>query len=209
MSELIPDDLLGDTPPEEMAPRKRPVKHRRRAVLEWAMIVVIAVVASFVVRTFLFQTYVIPSSSMEPTLMIGDRIIVNKISVDFGTIHTGDIVVFNAPPAALQDCSSPGVKVFVKRVIGTPGDQLTSKGNTIYIKTPGSSTFKALDEKWSHTEPLGSAIGHVTVPTGHYFMMGDNHTYSCDSRTWGTVPKKDLIGKAFVRIWPLSRIGFP
>jgi signal peptidase I len=208
MSESTPNDLLGDTPPQEIAPKARPVRHRRRAVLEWAMIVVIAVVASFLVRTFLFQTYVIPSASMEPTLMVGDRIIVNKISIDFGTIHTGDIVVFHAPPTALEDCSSPGVTVFVKRVIGTPGDQLTSKGNTIYIKTPGSTTFTALHENWPHTEPLGPAIGHVTVPAGQYFMMGDNHSNSCDSRTWGTVPKKDLIGKAFVRIWPLSRIGF-
>jgi signal peptidase I len=208
VSELTPEDLLDDTPPKETASGPTRAKHRRRAVLEWALIVVIAVLASFLVRTFLFQTYVIPSGSMEPTLMIGDRIIVNKISIDFGAIHTGDIVVFKAPPVALQDCSSPGVTVFVKRVIGTPGDQLTSKGNTIYIKTPGSATFKALDENWPHTEPLGPPIGHVTVPAGQYFMMGDDHNNSCDSRTWGTVPKKDLIGKAFVKIWPLSRIGF-
>jgi signal peptidase I len=208
VTESTPDDLLGDTPPDESTPNPRPVRHRRRAVLEWGVIIVIAVVASFVVRTFLFQTYVIPSGSMEPTLMIGDRIIVDKLSVDFGTIHTGDIVVFRAPAIALQDCFSPGVTIFVKRVIGTPGDQLTSKGNTIYIKTPGSTTFKALDEKWPHTEPLGPPIGHVTVPAGQYFMMGDAHNNSCDSRTWGTVPKKNLIGKAFVKIWPLSRFGF-
>jgi signal peptidase I len=206
---MTSNGLLGDIPPVESAPSPKPKKRRGRATLEWAIIVVIAVVASFVVKTFLFQTYVIPSGSMEPSLMIGDRIIVNKLSIDFGTIHTGDIVVFRAPAIALnpQHCDDPGVPIFVKRVIGTPGDQLTSKGNTIYIKTPGSKSFKALDEKWPHTEPLGPAIGHVTVPAGQYFMMGDNHNDSCDSRTWGTVPKKDLIGKAFVRIWPLSRIG--
>jgi signal peptidase I len=208
VTEHTPEDLLADPPEYAPVQTSRPLKRRRRATLEWALIVVVAVVASFVVRTFLFQTYVIPSGSMEPTLMIGDRIIVDKLSVDFGTIHTGDIVVFDAPPNALQDCSSPGVTVFVKRVIGVPGDQLTSKGNTIYIKTPGSATFQALDEKWTHSEPLGPPIGHVTVSAGHYFMMGDNHNDSCDSRTWGTVARKDLIGKAFVRIWPLARIGF-
>jgi signal peptidase I len=136
---------------------------------------------------------------MEPTLQIGDRLIVNKLSVDFGTIHRGDIVVFKAPPS--ENC---GVKVadLVKRVIGVPGDHLTSKGNTIYVNG------KPLKEPWTHTEPLGPAIGKVTVSANHYFMMGDNHSDSCDSRSWGTVPRSDIIGKAFVRIWPLSRIGF-
>jgi signal peptidase I len=134
-------------------------------IIEWAVIVVVAVLASLLVRTFVFQTYFIPSASMEPTLMIGDRIIVNKLSVDFGTIHTGDIVVFKAPPA--ENCGTP-VTDLVKRVIGVPGDTLTSKGNTIYIDG------KALKETWSHYEPFGRPIGHVYVKPGQYFVMGDN-----------------------------------
>jgi signal peptidase I len=109
---------------------------------------------------------------MEHTLQIGDRLIVDKLSVDFGTINR------------------------------VPGDHLTSKGNTIYVNG------KPLKEAWTHIEPLGPAIGSVTVHANHYFMMGDNHSDSCDSRSWGTVPRSDIIGKAFVRIWPLSRIGF-
>jgi signal peptidase I len=154
---------------------------------------------SFLLRTFAFQTFFIPSGSMEPTLQIGDRIIVNKLSVTFGTINIGDVVVFKAPPA--ENCGET-VTDLVKRVIGLPGDHLTSKGNTIYVNGT------ALKEKWTHTEPLGQPIGHVTVAPNHYFMMGDNHSDSCDSRMWGTVPRSDIIGKAFVRIWPLSRIGF-
>jgi len=135
---------------------------------------------------------------MEPTLQIGDRLIVDKLSIEFGTINRGDIVVFKAPPS--ENC---GAKVadLVKRVIGLPGDHLTSKGNTIYVNA------KPLKENWPHTEPLGPPIGNVTVPANRYFMMGDNHSDSCDSRSWGTVPRSDIIGKAFVRIWPLSRIG--
>ena len=170
----------------------------RKVVIEWASIIIIAVVFSFLLRTFAFQTFYIPSGSMEPTLQIGDRIIVSKLSVELGTIHVGDILVFKAPPS--ENCGEPVVDL-VKRVIGLPGDHLTSKGNTIYVNG------KVLDETWTHTEPLGQAIGHVTVPANQYFMMGDNHADSCDSRMWGTVPKSDIIGKAFIRIWPLNRLG--
>ena len=193
---LIDPTTLGDEPATKTTSTKA---SNRKVLMEWVVIIVIAVVASLLVRTFVFQTYFIPSASMEPTLHIGDRIIINKLSVDFGTIHTGDIVVFKAPPA--ENC---GTKVadLVKRVIGVPGDRLTSKGNTIYING------KPLDETWPHDEPLGTPIGNVTVKPGQYFVMGDNHPDSCDSRYWGTVPRSDIIGKVFLRIWPLSRIGF-
>jgi signal peptidase I len=136
---------------------------------------------------------------MEPTLQIGDRIIVNKLAITWGTIHVGDIVVFKAPPA--ENCGDP-VADLVKRVIGVPGDSLKSVGNTIYVNN------QPLDETWTHTEPLGTPITPITLKANQYFMMGDNHSNSCDSRMWGTVPRSDIIGKAFVRIWPLSRIGF-
>jgi len=184
--------------PDEV-PTAASTSRRRKVLIEWTLIVIIAIIASFIVRTFVFETYFIPSASMEPTLLIGDRIIVNKLAVDLGTIHTGDIVVFKAPPA--ENC---GTKVddLVKRVIGVPGDHLTSKGNTIYING------KPLKITWSHYEPLGTPIGNVTVPKGQYYVMGDNYPDSCDSRFWGTVPRSDIIGKVFLRIWPLSRIGF-
>jgi signal peptidase I len=178
------------------APKKRRTKH---LLIEWLIIVLVALGVSFLMRTFVIQTFFIPSGSMEPTLQIGDRIIVSKLSVDLGTIHRGDIVVFKAPPA--EHCGDP-VTDLVKRVIGLPGDHLTSKGNTIYVN--GSP----LKETWTHVEPLGQAIGQVTVPANSYFMMGDNHPNSCDSRMWGSVPRSDIIGKVFLRIWPLGRFGF-
>jgi signal peptidase I len=192
-------DDAAPGPSDEVSTLVRSPVFTKKVVLEWVVIVVVAVVASLIVRTFVFQTYFIPSASMEPTLQIGDRIIVNKLSVDFGTIHTGDIVVFKAPPR--ENCGTT-VDDLVKRVIGVPGDNLTSKGNTIYING------KALKESWTHTEPLGLAISPVHVKAGQYFVMGDNHNDSCDSRYWGTVPRSDIIGKVFLRIWPLSRIGF-
>jgi len=189
--------MTSEAPIETKTPKRR--KPRRRAAIEWTIIIIVAILVSFLLRTFAFQTFYIPSGSMEPTLQIGDRIIVDKLAVTWGHINIGDIVVFKAPPS--ENCGEV-VTDLVKRVIGLPGDHLTSKGNTIYVNGT------ALKENWPHNEPLGQAIGKVTVPQGQYFMMGDNHSDSCDSRMWGTVPRSDIIGKAFVRIWPLSRIGF-
>lgn len=181
----------------DVASAKKNPKSRRRAVIEWAVIVVVALVVSLVIRTFVFETYFVPSGSMIPTLQIGDRIIVDKLSVDFGTINTGDIVVFKAPADVAADCGDD-VADLVKRVIGLPGETLTSKGNTIYING------KALKENWPHTEPFGTAIKKITLKKNQYFMIGDNHLPSCDSRVWGTVPRSAIIGKVFLRVWPLS-----
>jgi len=206
---------LAPSPPDEVEAAPEPAKNRSRALIEWGIVVVVAVVVSLLIRAFVFQTFFIPSGSMEPTLHIGDRILVSKLSVEFGTINRGDILVFRAPPAVKTVCGDD-VADLVKRVIGLPGDHLTSVGNTIYYTTapvkkpwnPLKAPWKAVNQSWTHYEPIGRAIGDITVPKNHYFMMGDNEDNSCDSRFWGTVPRSSIIGKAFFRIWPLSRIGF-
>lgn len=185
---------VGEATQEDAAPRKS----RRRSVIEWLIVLVIAVALSLLIRTFAFQTFSIPSGSMEPTLWQGDHIMVDKLSVEFGTINIGDIVVFKAPPEVRKQCHDDYADL-VKRVIGLPGDHLTSVGNTIYVNG------KKLDQKWPHYNPLTPAIGKVVVPKGQYFMMGDNHPGSCDSRYWGTVPRSDIIGKVFVKFWPPSQ----
>lgn len=186
----------------EAASSGAPGRPRRlHPVLEWLIVLVVAVGVSLFIRAYAFQTYYIPSGSMEPTLHIGDRIIVSKLSVEFGTIHIGDVVVFRAPPAVKVQCGD-AVPDLVKRVIGLPGDHLTSRGNTIYVNG------RRLKQWWTHNPVLGRPIGSVTVPANHYFMLGDNEANSCDSRYWGTVPRSDIVGKAIVRIWPLSRVGF-
>ncbi len=200
MSESEPTDAAtGDETPAAATPRPARWGRSRRVIIEWVVIIVVAVAASLVVRAYVFQTFSIPSGSMEPTLHVGDRIVVDKLSVEFGTIHTGDIIVFRALPKVASVCSD-AVPDLVKRVVGVPGDHLTSRGNAIYVNG------KRLDERWTHFEPLGGAIGHVTVPPGDYFVMGDNHSNSCDSRMWGMVPHANIIGKVFLRIWPPSRI---
>ena len=181
-------------------PAKR-ARSRSRSLIEWLIVVAIAVLVSLLIRTYVFQTFFIPSGSMEPTLQIGDRILVSKLSVEFGTIHRGDVVVFKAPAAVVNDCGD-NVTDLVKRVIGLPGDHITSKGNAIYVDG------KVITQSWAHNEPLGRPIVNVKVPPNDYFMIGDNQPASCDSRYWGYVPRSSIIGKAFLRIWPLGRFGF-
>jgi signal peptidase I len=184
--------------PTQDAPVVEKVRSRKRSFIEWLIVLIAALLVSLTVRTFVIQTYLIPSPSMNPTFYNGNRILVNKLSVDFGTINVGDIVVFKAPSDVAKICNDP-VADLVKRVIGVPGDSLSSKGNTIYVNG------KKLHQKWSHFPSLGGEeIQPMTLPAGQYFMMGDNHANSCDSRMWGTVPRSDIIGKVFLKIWPLS-----
>jgi signal peptidase I len=175
-------------------------RRRRKVIVEWSAILLVAVLASFLVRLYVVQTFYIPSGSMEPTLVQGDRILVNKLSVRFGTINPGDIIVFKAPPS--EHCGDGNYADLVKRVIGLPGETVTSKGNAVYIDG------HKLKEPWTYYRTLSPPIHKITLKTNQYFVMGDNRANSCDSRFWGTVPRSDIIGKAFFRIWPFSRIGF-
>jgi signal peptidase I len=164
------------------------------------VILVIAVLASFLVRTYAVQTFFIPSKSMNPTLHVGDRILVNKLSVRFGTINAGDIIVFKKPPA--EHCDDGTYTDLVKRVIGLPGQTISSQGNNVLINGV------VLKEPWTYFHTLSPPIKKMTLGPNEYFVMGDNRANSCDSRFWGPVPRSDIIGKVFFRIWPLSRIGF-
>ena len=130
------------------------------------------------VRTFVIQTFYIPSGSMEPTLNIGDRILVFKLAYDFTSPATGDVVVFKAPPA--EKCGDPSVTDLVKRIVGLPGQTIWSERNTIYVDG------KPLHQDWPHYRLLLTPITRQLIPPNHYFMMGDNHPASCDSRDWGT-----------------------
>jgi len=171
--------------------------------------VVVAVLVAVLLRTFVVQTFYIPSGSMEPTLQIGDRIIVNKLSYDLHGIDRGDIVVFARPPA--ENCGGPEVNDLVKRVIGLPGDVLSLSGGYVYVDG------RRLDESWLPADEQGrTAPGPAgvssdlaqpyRVPANDFFVMGDNRENSCDSRYWGPVARSLIVGKVELRIWPLSSV---
>ena len=198
----------------------------KRAVMEWAVLIVVAIVIAIVIKTFLFQAFYIPSASMEPTLMIGDRVLVNKLSYDLHDIHRGDIVVFAAGPN--PEWHRAGIDDLVKRVVALPGETVSECGNQ-QICIDG----KLLDEKylpksvepaspWPSTLPSitaadgksvlvcdkSSAEGTCKVPPGKVFVMGDNRGNSQDARANGPVKESSIVGRVFVRIWPPNRLGF-
>ena len=196
----VPPDgpLLAKATPDAQVPATGLRTRRSRRVLEWAAVVVFAVLVAAGLRTFVVQAFYVPSISMTPTLQVGDRIVVLKIGY---TIHRGDIIVFRRTPA---DIGTPDADL-VKRVIGLPGETISSRGATVLIDG------KALSEPWLPTltgvcAEAAYNIPTTKIPTGHYFVMGDCRAQSDDSRTWGTVPASYIVGKVFVIVW---RFGHP
>ncbi len=132
-------------------------------------------------------TLEIPGGSMEPTIEAGSSVLVSPLS-ESAKIKRGEIVILKAPSKVKDVCGSNPTEL-IDRVVGLPGDHLSSKGNTILVNG------KPLQQTWTHTEPLGSPIKSVTVASEHYYMMGDNQANSCDSRYWGTVRRSNIIDK--------------
>ncbi len=172
---------------------------RSRWLVELVVVLVLGVAAAVVLRAFVVQTFYIPSGSMEPTLMIGDRILVDKLSYHFHPVHRGDIVVFARPPGEL---AGPNVKDLVKRVIGLPGDTVSGQGGKVEIDG------RPLAEPWLPPGTQTQPFPPVTVPPGEYFVMGDNRGDSSDSRVFGPIPGRLIVGHVVLRFWPLSRLGF-
>ena len=207
---LALDEPAGGGPDQTSPPSAGGGGPRRSRWLgEGVAVVVIAVLVAVLLRTFVVQTFFIPSGSMEPTLQIGDRILVNKLSYHLHSVQRGDIVVFSRPPA--ENCGGPEVNDLVKRVIGLPGDTISLSGGYVYIdgKRLDESWLPSVDQGVTEAGPPGNAanLAHAyRVPAGDYFMMGDNRTDSCDSRWWGPIPKSLIVGKVDLRIWPISSV---
>ncbi|HTL90585.1 MAG TPA: signal peptidase I [Leptolyngbya sp.] len=149
------------------------------------------------IRTFVAEARYIPSGSMEPTLQINDRLIIDKLSYDFTNPQRGDVIVFN-PTQTLQQQNFHDA--FIKRVIGLPGETIQVKGGQVWVN--GSP----LKEQYIEAQP-NYQWGPVTVPANAYLVLGDNRNNSYDSHYWGFVPRKDIIGKAIVRYYPFNRVG--
>jgi len=159
----------------------------------------IALVLALLIRIFVAEPRFIPSASMLPTLQVGDRLVVEKISYHFREPARGDIIVFD-PPQQLQVQGYAKDQAFIKRVIGAPGQTVEVQKGRVYLdKTPLEEGYIA--------EPPDYHWGPAQVPEGQVFVMGDNRNNSNDSHVWGFLPKENIIGRAFYRFWPLSRIS--
>jgi signal peptidase I len=169
-----------------------------RTVVEWALTIGAALLAALIIKTFVLQAFYIPSVSMVPTLEINDRVLVNKLSYRLHPIHRGDIVVFKRPPGEQQKIND-----LIKRVIGLPNDTVQTEAGHIFVNG------QQLNEPYLPAGTVSLNIDQpVHVPPGYYWVMGDNRTNSADSRSFGPIPKSLIVGRAFVKVWPISSITF-
>jgi signal peptidase I len=195
--------------------------HGWRVALDWVVTIAGAVGIVLAIKAWVVNPYRIPSSSMEPTLhcarpmpgcesRTSDRVLANRFIYHFRAPKRGEIIVFHTPPLAKRECGAGGT--FVKRLIGLPGEVWEERSGYVYING------RKLDEPYirperrdteSHTlADIPPAGTYTKIPKDMYLMMGDNRSSSCDSRRWGLVPKKNLIGEVFATYWPPSRISF-
>ncbi len=177
--------------------KTQPSPSPENPVVEIAKTLAMAAILAFGIRTFVAEARYIPSSSMEPTLEINDRLIIEKISYHFHDPQRGDVVVFN-PTKVLREQNFKDA--FIKRVIGVPGDQVLVKNGQVYVNN------KPIQEKYI-AQPPDYDFGPVVVPYNSYLVLGDNRNNSYDSHYWGFVPTDKIIGRAFVRFWPPERMG--
>jgi signal peptidase I len=185
--------------------------HGWRVTIDWLVTIVGAIAIVLAIKAWVVNPYRIPSSSMEPTLhcarpgsgceaRFSDRVLACRFCFHFWNPKRGDIIVFQTPPLAAQRCGAGGT--FVKRLIGLPGNTWEERNGYVYIDG------KRLDEPYVHmTRRDARTIAPMKIPKDHFFMMGDNRNSSCDSREWGSVPRRNLIGKVFATYWPPSRIS--
>jgi signal peptidase I len=178
-----------------VAPAKSPWK----IWLDNFQILFIALVLALLIRVFVAEPRYIPSDSMVPTLAVGDRLVVEKVSYHLHPPQSGDIVVFSPPPS-LQSEGFTKDQALIKRVIGKPGETVEIKNGKVWVNG------QARTEPYI-SAPVNYSWGPSQVPAGSYFVLGDNRPYSNDSHRWGFVPAENLIGHAWVRFFPFDRLG--
>ena len=195
--------------------------HGWRVGIDWVVTIVGAIAIVLAIKAWVVNPYRIPSSSMEPTLhcarpaagceaSTSDRVLANRFIYHFRSPRRGEIVVFQTPKLALQACGSQGT--FVKRLIGLPGEVWEERSGFVYINGKKLNEPYVKADRRDHDSyglmDIPPRHTYIRIPKGYYLMMGDNRSSSCDSRRWGLVPRKNLIGPVFATYWPPSRISF-
>ena len=200
-------------PPAEETPPPPSPPSRRVAANPFVELIVILAVAfglAYVVQAWVVKPYRIPTGSMEPTLDVGDRVLVNRLVYRFHGPHRGDIIVFHPPghgDTAERGARSEASVTYIKRVIGLPGETIQITGGIVTVCKPAGQNCHALKEPYTEGSQAAPRYGPYTVPKGDYFVMGDNRGDSLDSRYWGPLPRRNIIGEAFLIYWPPDRIG--
>jgi len=183
-------------PADETPPGSKSSRSQLRNSVEWVLIIGAALIAAVVIKTYLIQAFYIPSASMEHTLNIQDRVLVNKLSYRIHDIHRGDIVVFERPPNDVGQ-----IRDLIKRVVGLPGETVEGREGTVYVDG------RPLQEPYLERGVVISDFPLKRIPEGYIWVMGDNRGNSSDSRVFGPVAESSIVGRAFIRVWPISALG--
>ncbi len=198
-------DEPGDEPPE---PRDG-LQDSLRVIVEWIAVAAGALAVALLIKTFLIQAFYIPSGSMRETLVEGDRVLVNKLSYRLHDVNRGDVVVFEKP-----DGWSGDIQDLIKRVVALPGETITLANGQVFIDGA------LLDEPYLGPEvatlpkaPIPNCVNAPVrdtciVPEGRVFVMGDNREHSSDARFFGPIEIDTIVGRAFLKVWPVTDIGF-
>lgn len=184
-------------------PQKQPPKHTQKQpnfAVEVLQTMGLSIVLALGMRQFVAEARVVPTGSMEPTVQINDRLVIEKISYLFQSPQRGDIIVFQAPEEALVISGSATNDAYLKRVIGLPGETIAVKDGKVIIND------RAIQEGYIKAPP-DYTWGPKVVPDNQYLVLGDNRNGSLDGHVWGFLPGESIIGKAAVRFWPPNRVG--
>jgi signal peptidase I len=203
-------DPVAAEPEPAQPPPPPPKRSGANPFVELLIILAVAFGLAYVVQAWVVKPYRIPTGSMEPTLDVGDRVLVNRLVYRFHGPHRGDIIVFHPPghgDTAVNGARTEASVTYIKRVIGLPGETLQITRGIVTICKPAGQNCHALREPYTRGAAKAPRYGPFTVPKDDYFVMGDNRDDSLDSRYWGPLPRRNIIGEAFLIYWPPDRIG--
>lgn len=184
---------------EEAREERRRGPAAARSIGGWVALLVVGLTAALLLRAFVAEAFFIPSPSMEPALVPGDRVVVDKLRYRFGDPRRGDVVVFDKPAGA---GGSAEVRNLIKRVIAVPGDEIEARDGAVLLNG------ERLGEPYLRTGTVTTDIARQRVPSDRYWVMGDHREVSEDSRLFGPVPKSELLGRALFQVWPASDLGW-
>lgn len=191
-------DEHGELTPRARQPRiRRAMSRRARSILSWGWVLLAAITLALLMRTFLIAAFSIPSESMEPVLQVGDHLLVSKLSYVIGDPDPGDIVVFRTP----ESMEPAQTAELIKRVVAVGGQSIEADGGQLVVDGV------PVPEDYLPDDTYTRDFGPLLVPAEHVFVMGDNRLSSQDSRVFGFVAEDDIVGRAFVRFWPPTRLG--
>lgn len=208
--------LPAETPPG-LPPfdEERPTTSPARLAVEIPLLIVLAALIAFLLKTFIAQAFYIPSVSMVPQLQVNDRVVVSKLAYRAHDPRRGDVIVFDDPTGGAKaspgliakilegvGVKQPSTEEYIKRVVALPGEQVQGRDGRVYVNG------QLLDEPYLPEGTLTSPFGPVTVPEGRLWVMGDNRTNSTDSRGFGTIDAETVVGRAILKVWPLPDVSF-